>query len=200
MKIVSTPLNELKLNEDNPRKITREKLERLIKSIKDFPQMLQLRPIVVDENNVVLGGNMRLQALEELGYTEVPTVQVNSLTEAQKREFIIKDNLAYGEWDWEVMAVEWDNELLEDWGLDLIGDEVNYEELGDSFSLPSGEKPPFRDMNFTFSTEQAEAIENAIKKIKQSEDFKNFDKSVNKNSNGNALYLITQQWEELKKL
>ena len=106
-------------NKDNPRIIRDEKFTQLVKSINEFPEMLQLRPIVVDENMVILGGNMRFKALLEAGYTNVPIVKINTLTEQQKKEFIIKDNIGFGEWDWDILANEWDNELLGDWGLDI---------------------------------------------------------------------------------
>lgn len=112
-------INLIKSNPDNPRVIKDEKFKKLVQSIKDFPQMLELRPIVIDENNVVLGGNMRLRALQELGIKEVPVLYANDLTEEQKKEFIIKDNVGFGEWDWEQLANEWDAEQLDEWGLDV---------------------------------------------------------------------------------
>ena len=112
-------ITEIKLNPDNPRVIKDDKFAKLKKSIQDFPQMLELRPLVIDENNIVLGGNMRLRALQDLGIDEVPTLYAKDLTEEQKKEFIIKDNLSYGEWDWNILANEWDNVKLEEWGLDV---------------------------------------------------------------------------------
>lgn len=109
----------IKPNPENPRVIKDEKYKKLVKSIQDFPEMLELRPIVIDENNVVLGGNMRLRALQELGYKEVPIVRASSLTEAQKKEFIIKDNIGYGEWNWDTLANDWDPNDLDEWGLDI---------------------------------------------------------------------------------
>lgn len=106
----------LKENPKNPRKIKKENFERLVKSIKDFPDMLQARPIVVDENFIVLGGNMRYKACKELGIDEVPIIQIKGLTEEQKGEFLIKDNKNFGDWDWEILADEWDFEQLNDWG------------------------------------------------------------------------------------
>jgi hypothetical protein len=112
-------VSELKLNPNNPRTIKKAKFERLKKSIKEFPKMLELRPIVVDENFVVLGGNMRLQAIKELGLEEVHYLQENELTEEQKKQFIITDNASFGEWDWDMLANEWDNAELKDWGIDV---------------------------------------------------------------------------------
>jgi DNA modification methylase len=113
------PLSEIKLNASNPRLIKDERFSKLCKSLKDFPEMLNLRPIVIDENNMVLGGNMRLRALQELGYKEIPVVRASDLSEEQKREFIIKDNIGYGEWDWEIIANDWDAVKLEEWGLEI---------------------------------------------------------------------------------
>lgn len=114
-------LSEIKLNPDNPRTISKEKLEKLKGSIEGFQQMMALRPIIIDDNNVILGGNMRYKALLELGYKEVPDEWIkraSDLTEEQKREFAIKDNVGFGEWDWEEIE-EWNWSELEDWGLDM---------------------------------------------------------------------------------
>lgn len=118
-------------NPSNPRIIKDDKFKKLVKSIKEFPEMLELRPIVVDSNMVVLGGNMRLKACISAGLTEVPIIIADQLTEEQKVEFIIKDNVGFGEWDWDLLANEWDTESLTDWGLDLpiLMDEPSYDEL-----------------------------------------------------------------------
>ena len=125
-------LSEIKPNPKNPRLIKDEKFKKLVKSIKDFPQMLELRPIVIDENNIILGGNMRYKALKEAGYKEVSIVRANELTEEQKDEFIVKDNVGFGEWDWDSLANEWDVEKLDDWGLDVPifkDDEIELKDL-----------------------------------------------------------------------
>jgi hypothetical protein len=106
-------------NENNPRVIKDDKFKKLVQSIKDFPQMLQLRPIVVNDEMVVLGGNMRLRAVQEVGLKEVPIIKASDLTEEQQKEFIIKDNVGFGEWDWDVLANEWEADKLTDWGLDV---------------------------------------------------------------------------------
>lgn len=112
-------IREIKPNTNNPRIIKDDKFKKLVKSIKEFPEMLELRPIVVDSDMIVLGGNMRLKACIEAGLTEVPILVADQLTEEQKKEFIVKDNVGFGEWDWDLLANEWDADLLEDWGLDL---------------------------------------------------------------------------------
>ena len=105
-------LKDLKANPNNPRYIRDEKFEKLKKSIQDFPEMLKLRPVVVDDEMIVLGGNMRLKALTELGIDEVEVIKAKDLTEKQKAEFIIKDNVGFGDWDWDILANEWDNTQL----------------------------------------------------------------------------------------
>jgi DNA modification methylase len=109
----------IKPNDENPRFITDSKFKKLIKSIKSFPEMLEARPLVVDENMMVLGGNMRLKALKSAGIFEVPINQVLGWTEEQKKEFIVKDNVGFGEWDWDILANQYDQEELVEWGMDL---------------------------------------------------------------------------------
>ena len=112
-------ISEIKENKKNPRLIKGYKFEKLVKSIKDFPKMLELRPIVVNEQNVILGGNMRYKAAVEAGLTEVYIVQAKDLNKKQQDEFIIKDNSSFGEWDWDLLANEWEIKELSEWGLDL---------------------------------------------------------------------------------
>jgi hypothetical protein len=114
-------LSQLKSNPNNPRTISDHKLDKLIASIKDFDAMLEARPIIVNKDYVVLGGNMRLLALQKLGYDEIPDtwVKVVEFDSEQELEFIIKDNVGFGEWDWDILANEWDNTQLGEWGLDV---------------------------------------------------------------------------------
>ena len=131
-------ISKIKSNPDNPRIIKDEKFKQLVKSIKDFPQMLELRPIVVDSDMIVLGGNMRLKASIEAGLKEVDVLVADTLTEDQKKEFIIKDNVGFGEWDWDMLANEWDNELLSEWGLEVPGFELPVLEAEeDNFEIPN---------------------------------------------------------------
>ena len=118
-------ITEIKSNLNNPRLIKDHKFKQLVKSIQDFPQMLELRPIVIDENNMVLGGNMRLKACLEAGLTDVPVIHANNLTEDKKKEFIVKDNVGYGEWDFDELANIWDIEELTEWGLEIPNFKVN---------------------------------------------------------------------------
>lgn len=107
------------MNPNNPRVIKDDKFHKLVKSIKEFPKMLEIRPIVVNQDMIVLGGNMRLKACKEAGLKEVPIILADTLTEDEQKQFIIKDNIGFGEWDWEMLANEWESDLLEDWGLDI---------------------------------------------------------------------------------
>ena len=134
VKIVST--QHVKLNKDNPRFIRDEKFEKLVQSIRGFPEMTNLRPIVVDDNMIILGGNMRFRAMKEVGLKKVPIIIASGLSESQRREFIIKDNVGFGEWDWDTLSNEWDIEELTEWGLDIINFDANdddeFEETDDT--------------------------------------------------------------------
>lgn len=122
MKMVK--IGQIKTNPKNPRLIKDDKFRKLVKSLEQFPAMIHKRPIVVNEDNVILGGNMRFRAAKELGWKEIP-VEVFTREEAGEfyekacDEFIIKDNSSFGEWDWEILANEWDAAELSDWGLDI---------------------------------------------------------------------------------
>lgn len=137
MKIEHVKISQINANPNNPRIIKDDKFKKLVKSIQDFPQMLQIRPIVVNNDMIVLGGNMRLKACKEAGLKEVPIIKADQLTEEQQREFIIKDNAGFGEWDWQMLANEWDANQLTDWGIDIPDfkiDESSAEE--DNFEIP----------------------------------------------------------------
>jgi DNA modification methylase len=120
-------IGSVKGNSRNPRFIRDEKFKKLVASLVEFPEMATLRPLVVDENMTVLGGNMRLKAMQELKWKEVPVVVAEGLTDAQKDEFVIKDNVGFGDWNWEQLANEWDAEELTRWGLDIPGFDVDLE-------------------------------------------------------------------------
>ena len=120
-------INEIQSNVANPRTIKKAKFDKLVQSIKDFPEMLELRPIVIDENNIILGGNMRHKACIEAGLKEVPVKIAKGLTVEQKQEFIVKDNVGFGEWEWDILANEWDSVQLTEWGLDVWENEDDVE-------------------------------------------------------------------------
>lgn len=111
-------LSKIKENYNNPRTVNKLRFLKLKKSILNFPEMLSIRPIVVDENLIILGGNMRYKAAKELGFKTIHIQIAKGLTQEQKYEFGIKDNEHFGEWDWDILANEWDRESLEDWGLE----------------------------------------------------------------------------------
>ncbi len=119
MKTELLPITEVKTNPNNPRVIKDDKFDKLVASIKDFPKMLEIRPIVVNDDMIVLGGNMRLKACKAAGLKEVHVIKASELTEDEQRQFIIKDNVSGGEWDWDMLANEWDVEQLDEWGLDV---------------------------------------------------------------------------------
>ena len=128
-------IKEVKNNPNNPRLIKDDKFKKLVQSIKNFPEMLNIRPIVVNENMVILGGNMRYKACLEAGLKEVPIIKVDGLTEEKQREFIIKDNVSGGEWDWDMLANEWESEELEEWGLDIPVFEIEEEKDDDEVNV-----------------------------------------------------------------
>ena len=191
-------ISQVKGNPDNPRIIKNDKFKKLVKSIQEFPEMLKLRPIVVDEDMIVLGGNMRLKASKDAGLKEVWIEVAEGLTEEQKKEFIVKDNVGFGEWEWDMLANEWDSVQLAEWGLDVWQNEDDIE-TSDEFSLPDGEKSNLEQITYTLTKEQSNIIKEAIQEIKYTEEYKFVETFGNENSNGNALYLLIQQWVEQKK-
>jgi len=124
-------------NENNPRILKDDKFKKLVQSIKDFPEMLEIRPIVVNNEMMILGGNMRWKAIQEIGIKEIPIIKAENLTEEQQREFLIKDNVGFGEWDWDALANDWNPEELNEWGLDVPNmDLTELEAEDDNFEEP----------------------------------------------------------------
>jgi len=119
MKTEKIAISKIKLNPNNPRLIKDDKFAKLVQSIKDFPEMLEIRPIVVNDDMIILGGNMRFKACKEAGLKEVSIIKVSGLSTEKQREFLIKDNVSGGEWDFNILANEWDELQLDSWGLDL---------------------------------------------------------------------------------
>lgn len=199
MKIEKVKISEVSNNPNNPRVLKDDKFKKLVNSIKGFPQMLEIRPIVVNNEMIVLGGNMRLKACIEAGLKEIHIIKAEELTLKQQDEFIIKDNVSFGEWDWDSIANKWKSEELEEWGMDIFGVEVSDEDMIDGFNLPDGDKEPFQQQTYTLADQQAEEIKNAITEIKKTDEYKFMETYGNENGNGNALYLIIEQWVEQKK-
>jgi ParB-like chromosome segregation protein Spo0J len=119
MKTEKVAISKIKLNPNNPRLIKDDKFAKLVQSIKDFPEMLEIRPIVVNDDMIILGGNMRFKACKEAGLKEVSIIKASGLSAEKQREFLIKDNVSGGEWDWDMLANEWDELQLDKWGLDI---------------------------------------------------------------------------------
>lgn len=169
---------------------------------------MELRPVIIDEDDVILGGHQRWRACKELGWKDVPVMQYTrekhlkseSFTKFNKTyelvcaEIVIKDNTHYGEFDYDILANEWDYLPLTEYGL-AVWDNLDNMETSDSFTLPDGDKEPFQQMTFTLADAQAETIKEAIKKAKPD----TVETFANENGNGNALYTIITQWAELKK-
>lgn len=181
-------VSKIKANPSNPRVLRDEKFAKLKQSIQDFPDMLNYRAIVAvtdtDGKYMVLGGNMRLRALQELGIKEVPVMLADHWTEEQRREFIIKDNMGFGEWDWDALANEWDAGQLDEWGLEAPGFDVPPAEAPE---LNDGPKPEFQQMTFTLHDTQADTVKAAMDRAKAAGAS---ESDVNENSNGNALAYI----------
>jgi hypothetical protein len=196
MIIETKKLLDLKPAPYNPRSSTKEQEKHLQESLRKFGVV---EPIIFNkQTGYIVGGHFRVRELKKLGYKEVECVIVD-LNEADEKELNIRLNANTGEWDWEVLANDWDADDLENWGLDLIGFEIDSEDFGEEFSLPDGDKEPFQQMTFTLADEQAEQIKNAIADIKKTEEYKYAETMGNENSNGNALYLIVMQWAEQRK-
>lgn len=149
MKTEMVKITEIQKNPNNPRLIKDNKFEKLVQSIKEFPEMLNLRPIVVNNEMVVLGGNMRLAACKEAGLKNVPIIKADDLTEDQQKEFIIKDNVSFGEWDWDMLGNEWEEIELGDWGLDVWQPEQDLLLIDDDDSLTLDVKPKASDDDYS---------------------------------------------------
>ena len=155
-------------NPENPRVIKDHKYKALVKSIKEFPKMLEIRPIVVNSDMVILGGNMRLKACIEAGLKEIPVIVAKELTESEQREFTIKDNVSFGEWDWDKLANEWDDAELNDWGLDVWkkAEEIDYSILNAddlSSDLSDMTKNIKKAIQIEFELEHYEAAQELVK-------------------------------------
>jgi len=152
-------ISNVKTNPNNPRVIKDDNFKKLVKSIQEFPKMLEIRPIVVNDDMIVLGGNMRLKACKEAGLKEVSIIKASDLTEDEQRQFIIKDNVSGGEWDWEMLANEWDAEQLEAWGLDVpVFDNTDYSDKNKELNVED-----FEDQKYTLKLEFTEDDYNFVK-------------------------------------
>lgn len=206
---VMLPLSKIESNKGqieglpkNPRLIRDGKFEILKKSIQDDPEMTALRELLVVEHNgkyVIIGGNMRFRAMQDLGIKEAPCKIIPADTDVEKlKAYTIKDNAGFGEWDRDDLANEWCDAPLSDWGVDVWepSEEVKENDYGTEFSLPDGDKSPFQQMTFIFSNEQAEFVKTQLELSKQMQVSETFG---NENANGNALYNIVRLWADAKK-
>lgn len=205
---MNKPINTIFAHPKNPRLIRNEKYLEQKKSIEETPEMMDLRPVIIDEDDIILGGHQRWRACKELGWKDVPVMQYTrekhlkseSFTKFNKTyelvcaEIVIKDNTHYGEFDYDILANEWDYLPLTEYGL-AVWENMDNIDTSDSFTLPDGDKEPFQQMTFTLADAQAETIKEAIKKAKPD----TVETFANENGNGNALYTIITQWAELKK-
>ena len=211
MEIKRIRLTDLELNRgqvaglpSNPRQWGKGELEDLVKTIKQTPELLEMRGLIVYPYNgkyVILGGNMRYSALREMSAVDAPCMIVPEDTPIEKlREITILDNGSFGSWDYDMLANEWDDLPLADWGVPAWETKnVNPDDFGEDFSLPSGDKEPFQQMTFTLADFQASEIKDALEEAKGLEAYKTMITFGNSNTNGNAIALIVEQWIESRK-
>ena len=211
MEIMRIRLTDLELNRgqieglpSNPREWSRGDLDKLKKSIEETPELLEARGLIVwphEGKYVIMGGNMRFSALREMNAKDAPCYVLPEDTPLDKlKEIVIKDNGAFGAWDMDMLANEWDDLPLTDWGVPAWEThDVNLEDLSDEFSLPSGDKKPFQQITFMLADEQAEQIKQALEETKGLEEYKAMITYGNSNSNGNAISYIVEQWIESRK-
>tara|TARA_R100000734_G_C3299451_1_gene90263 strand:+ start:76 stop:804 length:729 start_codon:yes stop_codon:yes gene_type:complete len=173
-------ISQVKGNPNNPRIIKNDKFKKLVKSIQEFPEMLKLRPIVVDEDMIVLGGNMRLKASKDAGLKEVWVEIAEGLTDEQKKEFIVKDNVGFGEWEWDMLANEWDSVQLTEWGLDvwentddsiMEDDNICTRKIKAPTYEPKNEKPEVKEL---YDIKKADELIDKIKALKLNKTEKEF--------------------------
>lgn len=168
MKSKLVKISDIKTNPNNPRLIKDDNFQKLVQSVKDFPEMLEIRPIVVNKDMIILGGNMRFKACKEAWIKEIPIIIADNLSPEQEREFLIKDNVSWGEWDYNLLANEWDTKQLVDWGMDLpdFGEEEVEDVIEESeqsvysgkteipLYVPTGDKPTLAEMYDTQKTDR----------------------------------------------
>ena len=174
--IEKVKITEVAPNPLNPRSITKDKFKKLVKRIKEFPEMLKLRPMVINDKGFIIGGNMRYRACVELGLEEIWIIRAKHLTKQQEKEFVVKDNVAFGDWDWDVLANDWEVDLLDDWAVNvpqrLEDDESIYTKKIDApIYTPSEEKPKIKDL---INQEKTNELINNIKTSKLPKEEKEF--------------------------
>lgn len=189
----------------NPREWTQTDIDRIAKSLKETPELFEARPLIVYPYNgeyVILGGNLRFEGAKKNKMKDVPVhILAEGMSIDKLKEIVIKDNGSFGAWDMDMLANEWDDLPLKDWGVDAAWDvkEVDVDLLSDDFSLPSGDKEPFQQMTFLLADAQAAEIKEALEEAKGLEEYKTMITFGNSNTNGNALAYIVEQWIESRK-
>jgi hypothetical protein len=159
-----TPIKDIKPNPNNPRVIKDEKFAKLVQSLKELPEMATVRPVVVNSDMIVLGGNMRLKAMKEAGWKEVP-VEIVDWDEEKQRQFIIKDNVGFGEWDWEMLANEWDAEQLEEWGVNIPLFNTNDDYAGKNKEIDVDNLDGMMILKLNYTEEEYWRVKEALIKI-----------------------------------
>lgn len=195
MIIINKAVKELTLYAKNAKKHDKRQVENVAKSIEEYGFV---QPVVIDKNGVIVIGHCRVLAAKQLGMKEVPCVCVDDLTPEQVNALRLVDNKSNeSEWDMDLLAAELDDvdlsEFEFEWGL------INPDDYDDEFELRDGDKAPVQTMSFTFSDTEAETIKDAIAKMKKSEKFEKYENPQNMNSNGNALFLVVEEWLRQKK-
>lgn len=210
MEIVKLKTSQLVHNEGqveglprNPRQWTREDVERIAASLKETPELFEMRPCIVyphEGKYIILGGNLRLAGSIENKAKTVPCIILPAETSVEKmKEIVIKDNGSFGSFDYDELANEWDDLPLADWGVPVWKtDKVSPDDFGEGFDLDNN-KSPFQQVAFNLSDEQAAIVKQALEEAKGLEEYKYVETFGNSNTNGNALYLIIQQWAEQRK-
>jgi len=183
MKIENVKLSDIKLNPNNPRLIKDDKFKKLVQSIIDFPEMLKIRPIVVNEDMIILGGNMRFKACKELKHKEVSIIKLSGLSAEKQREFLIKDNVSGGEWDWNLLANEWNEIKLTEWGLDVWhNDELSnlneYEGLDAESKLDKFLNSELKRMFLVYDNETFENVINWFNKLQEKHELENHSQVI----------------------
>jgi hypothetical protein len=195
MKIIETNISELNPAKYNPRLLNETQAKTLEESLSKFGLV---DPIIVNKKgNTIVGGHQRVKVWKSMGNKTVPVFFVD-LDEKKEKELNVRLNANTGDWDYDMLSKEFDAEELAEWGLEMSDIKLD-EGFGEGFALPSGDKTGLDQMTFTFSSSQAEEVQRILSGVKKTEDFKEFESIDNKNSNGNALYLIFTQWEKQKK-
>lgn len=193
----------------NPRQWTQTDINRLAKSLEETPELFEARPLIVyphADKYVILGGNLRYEGAKKNGMKDVPAHILDAELDIDKlKEIVLKDNSSFGDWDMDMLANEWDDLPLREWGIDMPDweqkdvNEVSPDDFGEAFALPDGDKEPFQQMTFMLADAQAAEVKEAIEEAKGLEAYKTMITFGNSNSNGNAIALIIEQWIESRK-